>query len=70
LQLKRLLVIPRSTVSRIEIWLNPRGELVITKITKGRPTPITIKIYKPSKDPETPLKPVKLTSRGSVIIKR
>ena len=70
MQPARLLVIPCSTASRIEIWLNPRGEIVITRIRHGKPAPITLKIYKQSKSPETPLKQVKLRSRGSVIIKR
>ena len=66
----RLLVIPCSSISRIEIWLNPRGDLVITRLKKDQPTPITLKIYKPSKDPEAPLKQIRLRSKGSVIIKR
>lgn len=70
MELKRLLVIPCSTISRIEIWLNPKGDLVITRIKRNQPTPITIKIYELSEDPETPLKPVTLRSKGSVIIKR
>lgn len=68
--LKRLLIIPCSTVSRIEIWLNMRGDIVITKLKRGHPATITLKIYKPSKDPARPLKPIKLRSKGSVIIKR
>ena len=66
--MKRLLLLPRSPTSRIEVWLNRRGELVITKTRKGNPAPITLKIYKPSRDPEIPIKPVKIRSKGSVII--
>ena len=67
---RRLLTVPCSKTSKIEIWLNARGDLVITRLKKGKPAPITVKIYKPSNDPEIPLKPLKLRSKGSVIIKR
>jgi len=70
LEPRRLLVVPCSTVSQIEIWLNPRGDLVITRLKRGQPTPITLKIYKPTRDPEAPLKQISLRSKGSVIIKR
>jgi len=68
--MRRLLAIPYSSTSLIEVWLNNRRELVITRKRKGQPAPITLKIYQESGDPEIPLKPVKIRSKGSVIIKR
>jgi len=65
--MRRLLLIPLNN-SRIEVWLNPRKQLVITRLKGDRIAPITLKIYKKAKSRYKPLKPVKLRSRGSIII--
>ena len=65
--MRRLLLLPLDG-SRIEVWLNPRKQLVITKLRGDRIAPITLKIYKKAKSKHKPLKPVKLRSRGSIII--
>jgi len=65
--MRRLLLLPLDN-SRIEVWLNPRKQLVITRLKDGEIAPITLKIYKKTKDPEAPLKPLKIRSKGSIII--
>ena len=65
--MRRLLLLPLGN-SRIEVWLNPRKQLVITRLRDDRIAPITLKIYKKARNRRRPLRSIKLRSRGSVII--
>ena len=65
--MRRLLLLPLGN-SRIEVWLNPRKQLVITRLRGDRIAPITLKIYKKAKNRHRPLRSIKLRSRGSVVI--
>jgi len=65
--MRRLLLLPLDN-SRIEVWLNPRKQLVITRLKDDRIAPITLKIYKKAKSRYKPLKSIKLRSRGSIVI--
>jgi len=65
--MRRLLLLPLGN-SRIEVWLNPRKQLVITRLRGDRIAPITLKIYRKAKNRRRPLRSVKLRSRGSIVI--